>query len=89
MLGQEMAEFVRRLALEGDVLTRPPILVERSFLVLAVLPLVTNGNLWVTLHDLQGPRVEIFFHDARGLSGSLAVGFKRSGRVITVGYGAG
>ena len=43
----------------------------------------------MSLYDLQRPRVEIFFHDARRSSRSLAAGIQIARFRITVGYRAG
>ena len=62
MATKELSKLVGRFTSEMNVLACPEFLVDAVPVILDELPLIANGDFGVFLHDLEGPRVEKFFH---------------------------
>ena len=57
---QKLSQFVGRVTTEMNVFAYPKFLTNAILVVLDELPLIANGDLWVFIHDLEGPRITQF-----------------------------
>ena len=84
MIPRKLAQGISRSSFKMHILAGPPVFVDAILVILAVLPLITNRNFRISLHDLHSPWVEIFLHHAGRSPRCLAVGVESVGLVEAI-----